>query len=114
MFNKLLYRAKDSSLSLGIKKVINMKIKNFGNVSKLNLDTKNKKIYLDVNLKGEEKTLELTANSYFFKEEKDKYYLVISDVTSSRKWLTIVFKTYMDKQEIEVPKEYMKVIEAVI
>ena len=94
--------------------MINSKIKNFGNVSKLNLDTKNKKIHLDVDLKGEEKILGLTVNSYSFKEKNDKYYLIISDITSSREWLTIVFKSYMDKQELEIPKEYRKVIEAVI
>ena len=114
MFDKLLYSAKDLSLSIVIKKMINMKIKNFANVSKCNLDTKNKNIYLEIDLKGEEKILGLTVNNYSFKEKNDKYYLVISDISSSRKWLTIIFKRYIDKQEFEIPKEYMNVIEVVI
>jgi sporulation protein YlmC with PRC-barrel domain len=114
MFNNILHRGKDLALSLGIKKVINLKIKKFGNISNLSLDTKNKKINLELVLKGEEKALEVIVNNYTFEEKQNKYYLIASDIESSREWLTIILEEYIDKQEFEIPKEYMKMIEAVI
>ena len=42
MFNQLLNTGKDLAVSLTIKKVINMKINKFGEVSKLDFNTTNK------------------------------------------------------------------------
>lgn len=114
MINSLLNKGKDLALSLAIKKVVNMKIVKFGEISKLEFNTNTKTIDIEVELKGEKEILKVFVDQYNIKEENEKHYLVVNHIKSSREWLTSVLKEYVNNEKFEVPSEYVKILEAVI
>lgn len=113
MFN-LLNQGKDLALSVTVKKIINMKIKKFGEVSFLALDSQNKTMELEVLLKGEQEELKAKVHKYSIENREEKYYLVIHNVETSREWLNLVLEEYLHNEEFELPEKYIGVIQAVV
>ena len=114
MFKNILNRGKDVALSIGIKKVVNLKIKKYGEVSKLDFSSETKTIDVEVTLKGERDIIKVFVDKYSIKEELGRHYLVVNNITSSREWLTSVLEKYITNKKFEVPSEYVKVLKAVI
>ncbi|MGV6830351.1 MAG: hypothetical protein ACWA5P_02155 [bacterium] len=114
MINSLLNKGKDLALSMAMKKVINMKIINFGEVSMLEFNTESKTIDFEVELKGEIDKLKVYVHEYNLKNEGEKHYLTVNYIESSKEWLNSILKEYVNNQKIEVPSEYVKVLKAVI
>ena len=114
MFNGLLNKGKDLALSLAIKTVINKKIEKFGGISKLEFNTDNKTIDIEVQLKGETEILKVFVDQYEIKKEKSQHYLVVNHIKSSKEWLTSVLEEYVNNEKFEVPSEYVKILKAVI
>jgi len=113
MFN-LLNKGKDVALSATIRKLLNMKIEKFGHVSKLELDSTLKTMFLEVALRGEVELLEIQVEKYSIEEENNKFYLQIHELKTSREWLNIVILEYLENQKIELPSQHIKLIKAVI
>lgn len=114
MFNQLFNTGKDLAVSLTLKKVINMKINKFGEVSKLDFNTTNKTIDIEVNLKGEEKVLNVFVDQYNIQEENNKHYLIVDEIRSSKEWISSLLKKYVNNEKFELPNEYVKILKAVI
>ena len=55
---------KDKALSKSLEVAINLKIKEYGEMLKLNLDSQNKTIEFEVMLKGEKEPLKVFVNNY--------------------------------------------------
>ena len=110
----LLNKGKDIALSTAIKMAINKVITKYGSVVKLELDSQEKKIDLEVFLKGEKDILKVKVNQYSIEEKNHKNFLILKDVKTSREWLNLVIKNYLSSQEFEIPNEYAKIVKAVI
>ncbi len=114
MFKKILHKSKDVALSTTLKTVINNKLKKFGTVSYLKLNTKDKKIELKLGLKGELESLQVTVHRYEIKEIEEKYYLVAYDIETSREWINLVANEYLYNEKFEIPQKYVKAMKAII
>ena len=114
MFKKILHKSKDIALSSTLKTVINNKLKKFGTVSYLTLNTKDKKIELTIGLKGELEPLQVVVHRYEIKEIEEKYYLVAYDIETSREWINLVAKEYIYNEKFEIPQKYVKTMKALI
>jgi len=110
----LLYKGKDKALSTTILSILNKKLKKFGTISELRLDTKNKKIRLKIGLKGELESLLITIHKYEIKEIDEKHYLIVQDIDTSREWINLVAKEYFHNEKFEIPKKFVKITKAVI
>jgi hypothetical protein len=96
-----------------IKKAFNRKIKRFGTMLSLNLDSKNKCITLNVLLAGEESPLEIDIGRYDIVNHDEKYYLEINDVSTSRRWLNVLANETLNGEKIEIPSKIAKLIKVV-
>ena len=105
---------KDKALSKAILVILNKKLKKFGTISELKLDTKNKKIALKIGLKGELEPLLVTIHRYEIKEIDKKYYLIAHDIETSREWINLVAKEYFYNEKFEIPKKLVKITKALI
>ena len=110
----LLNKGKDKALSKAILTILNKKLKKFGIISELKLDTKSKKITFKVGLKGELEPLLVTVHRYEIREIEEKYYLVAHDIETSREWINLLAKEYFDNEKFEIPKKLVKMTKAVI
>ena len=105
---------KDKALSTAIKTAINLKIKEFGEMLRLNLDSQNKKIELELMLLGEKEPLYVEVGSYEISEEDGKHYLIAKDIKTSREWINIVAKNYLENQKFEIPANVAEILKIIV
>ena len=75
---------KDKALSKGAKIAINKQVHEYGELTKLNLNSKFKSIDLGILLHGESKNIKVQIEHYEITEDN---HLRISGVTTSKSWL---------------------------
>lgn len=110
MFSSL----KDKALSKSLETIINLKIKEYGEMLKLNLDSKEKSIEFEIMLKGEQEPLQVYVSNYVISEEDGKYYLYAEDIKTSREWINIVAENYLKDQKIELTEKIAKTLQILI
>ena len=110
----MLKALKDKALSMAIETAINLKIKEFGKMLKLNLDSIKKTIELELMLKGEKEPLSVFISEYTISEENGKYYIHAKDIKTSREWINIVAENYLKDEKIEIPEKIAKTLQILI
>ena len=110
MFKKM----KDAALSKGAKVALNSYIKEYGKMLKLNLDSKNKSIALEVLLDGEKETLSVNVQRYELIEENGKNLLKIYGIQTSRAWINTIAGSYLEGKAFEIPEEYAKMLKVIV
>jgi len=105
---------KDKALSKAVIAAVNLKIKEYGKMLKLNLDSTNKTIELEIMLKGEKEPLKVFVNSYEISEEDGKYFLYAKDIKTSREWINIIAENYLKGEKIELPEKIAKTLQILI
>jgi hypothetical protein len=117
MFGKLgdaVKDGKDKALSMAIKKAINFKLKEIGEMLELKLDSKQKTLDLEVLLDGEKEALGIHIGTYTIDEIEGKYFLSVKDITTSRAWINTLIEQYFQQNRFEIPEEYAKMLKVVI
>jgi len=112
MFEKFV-GLKDKALSKALEFAINLKIKEYGEMLNLKLDSQNKTIELELMLLGEKEPLNVYVGSYEISEENGKFYLTAKNIKTSRKWINIVAKNYLENQKFEIPENIAKTIKII-
>jgi len=110
----MLKNLKDKAISAIVKTVINLKIKEVGKMLRLNLDSQNKKIELELMLLGEKEPLYVEVGSYEISEEEGRYFLIVKDIKTSREWINIVAKNYLENQKFEIPENVAKTLKIIV
>ena len=110
MFKKM----KDTALAKGAKIAINNQIKEYGKMLKLNLDSKQKSIEIEVMLDGENTPLSVHVKNYEIIENEDKYFLKLHGISTSRAWINVVASSYLEAKSFELPREYAKLLKVVV
>jgi hypothetical protein len=107
-------RLKDKALSKAAQVAINLKIKEVGEMLKLNLDSENKTIELELMLKGEKEPLYVKVGKYEISQEGEKYYLVAKDINTSREWINVVASNYLENQKFEIPQKIAQTLKVLV
>ena len=109
----MLKNLKDKAISATVKTAINLKIKEFGEMLNLKLNSQNKTIELKLILLGEKEPLYVRVGNYDISNEGEKYYLMTKDIKTSKEWINIVAKNYLENQKFEIPKNIAKTIKII-
>ncbi len=110
MFKKM----KDATLSKAAKIAINNQIKEYGKMLKLNLDSTQKSIEIEVMLDGEHEPLKVHVQNYELTQESGKHLLKVHGVTTSRAWINTVASSYLEGKAFEIPSEYAKMLKVIV
>ena len=110
----MLKKIKDATLSKGAKIAINNQIKEYGKILKLNLDSTQKSIEMEVMLEGEHEPLSVHVKNYEMTEANGKHFLKVHGMTTSRVWINTIASSYLEGKTFEVPAEYAKMLKIVI
>jgi hypothetical protein len=104
---------KDKAVSFALGQVINFKIKEFGEMLNLKLDSQNKTIELELMLLGEKEPLSIEVGNYEVCEEDGQYYLIAKDIKTSREWINIIAKNYLEDQKFEISQHIADTIKII-
>ena len=110
----MLQKMKDTALSHGARIAINTQMKAYGKVQKLNLDSKEKSIALEIMLEGEIESLSVHIETYELTETDGHHQLKVSGVTTSRAWINTVASDYLEGKAFDITEEYAKMLKSVL
>jgi hypothetical protein len=110
----MIRKIKDSALSKGAKAAVNMQIKEYGRMLKLDLDSKTKSIVLEVMLEGETEPLQVEVSRYELREENGKYLLKLFGIKTSRTWINTLAVHYLEGKAFNIPAEYARLLKVVV
>ncbi|MRJ02344.1 MAG: hypothetical protein GXO19_05495 [Epsilonproteobacteria bacterium] len=102
---------KDRTLSFTAREAINLYLKDLGKVLQLKIDSKRNSIEVEVLLAGEEKPIELTIGRYEICREGEKYYIVVGEIGSSRRWITALARRYLEGHRFEIPENLARILQ---
>jgi len=101
---------KDKVVSASLRKFLQPYMKDIGHIKELKIDSDKKIISLYIELNGEHCPVHIVASDYEIIQETGRTYLVISKISTSRQWLTIVAETYLIGKRFELPEKYSPII----
>jgi len=70
-------------------------------MTKLEIDSENKTINLDLQLKGEAETIRVTISNYKLVENGTCTFIEVDDITASREWINALLAEPAVKQKIK-------------
>ncbi|WP_292658139.1 hypothetical protein [Nitratifractor sp.] len=105
---------KDKTLSRGLALALDKRIRQYGRILDLQLDSRNKRLELEILLKGEVEPLRVRIENYEVREEAGHWYLLAKELKSSREWIDILAREYLSQRPIEIPERYAKMLRMVI
>jgi len=96
-----------------IKTYLNFKFKKVLKVLELKFDPKNDKIYLSLQLKGENEPLIVNIDKFELIEKENKKYLKLSNIKTNKEWLNIIVEQFVDNNHFEISDKIFKLLKLV-
>jgi hypothetical protein len=99
---------KDRTTAAAIKLWLNDKIKRYGLMLELKLDTKNKTVFCSLQLRGESSPVEIRVQQYELLEQGPTGFVVRLDgkkVETSREWLTRMIQDHLGERDLPIPEK---------
>ncbi|HTD68650.1 MAG TPA: hypothetical protein VK846_19180 [Candidatus Limnocylindria bacterium] len=83
-------------------------LKPYGVLTKLKLNSTERSIDAELELKGETQPVQIQVRGYEVQEEGEHTYLVIKNLETSREWLTTLARDFAVERPFEVPGSVKK------
>ncbi|PAF51760.1 hypothetical protein BKH43_00555 [Helicobacter sp. 13S00401-1] len=107
---------KDDLISKASHKLLESKLKGvIEKMLKLNLDSTNKTIDLEVKLKGESESIKVYITGYkLVKLDDERALLYFETIQTSREWIDTLIKLYFKDKPVPIPTKYAETLGIVI
>ncbi len=105
---------KDIAISKGLQVTANNLIQEYGRVLKLNVNSQDKSIDLEVMLEGELEPISVKIGRYTVTEENGKKFITVDNIETSRAWLNKVANNFLNGKRFALPQKYADIIESII
>ena len=99
MFNRIKDQATGPLAGL----FFNVLLKPYGTMTNLQIDSKNKTITCELDLKGESTPLKINCLSYRLVEEGEATFFEITRVETSREWINVLCDEYLKQRRFKLP-----------
>jgi len=100
-------KLKDSVVSYFIEKYLPKIVREYiSKELKFKIDSINKKITLEVLLKGESEIIKIEVYGYKIVEKNKAIFFEFDKIVTSREWLNVLIENYKSHIPSEIPKEY--------
>jgi|SRR5271157_411703 hypothetical protein len=103
-FKRILQKPIDAILSAVAKRYADKQLLGIGSIAAFSLNSMEKKVSVSLDLKGEKETIRLDVLKYDILKEGRKFYFVAKELSSSREWIEVVAKTYLQEKRMEIPR----------
>lgn len=94
---------KDSALALGLKRYLNERFGDYGEIEDCEVDTEAGQMHLRVLLRGEHKSITAAIDRYELQREGQDVYVVLKSLSSSREWLTQLLGKLLSGKRYKIP-----------
>lgn len=94
---------KDRALSAALKKILEPKVRKYGRLARITLDSSQRSLQAEVLLHGETETVTLSIGRYDIVTEGDDRFLVMHDIRASREWLERFAQDFLEGRTVRIP-----------
>ncbi len=89
--------------SKAAKAFVNERIKNYGQVGELTIDSKRRRIDVVCQLIGEVSPIGVTIANYTVEQEGGKTFIQVNDSSATRPWMQAAMRDHLHGRKFEVP-----------
>ncbi len=100
----------DNTVAVGLKQIINEKIKSFGHVEKLLLNSGQKRLEIALQLRGETEPLRVTVTNYELVKYGDSAVVLIKELNTSKEWVNALWLERIKQFKFEIPPQYASMV----
>jgi hypothetical protein len=104
----VLNQAKDAGASMAIEKWLARELAEYGELTALDINSREKKLELTILLKGETDPVQLHVDRYELVDHQGRASLRVQEVRASRPWLQSLFRNFLVGAAIPIPAQYAK------
>ena len=94
---------KDGALSIGLRKLVNEKFGEYGEVQDCDIDTGKNRLVLRALLRGESAPITAIIDRYEIERSGDDVYIVLHKLSASREWLTQLLRRIGEGKRYKIP-----------
>jgi hypothetical protein len=113
-FKELLGRGKDASASLVLEKLIRDRLTDYGRVSNFSLDSRRRRMEIEILLRGETDALTIIVEEYEVVSDSTGTHFIIQQATASREWIQRVLENFVLRKRFAVPEKYSRLVKLVV
>ncbi|HEX4872580.1 MAG TPA: hypothetical protein VFV27_09725 [Nevskiaceae bacterium] len=103
MLGQLAKGMKDGALGLALKSYLNERLREFGEVLDVQVDTGASRLTLRALLKGEKEAVSASIERYEIEREGEDRYITLRSFGSSRPWLTLLLTKLFTGKRYKLP-----------
>ena len=95
--------AKDRAVEASARAFLERKLKNFGQINYLRMDTRNRTASITLTLKGEVSPITIEIHNYEVTRRDGVSWIRVNNVTASREWMGLALQEYLVGQQFKLP-----------
>jgi hypothetical protein len=102
--NDAVIAMKDKALQAGLRAFLNRQYERFGSITRLEIDSRARRMDVELSLKGESEPIQIEVCAYELVEREGRMFIRVLDAKASRKWLTGALAEFVVGKELAVPE----------
>jgi hypothetical protein len=110
---KLINPVKDKLISAALKKMLNFKLNEIGEILKVDFNSSRKSFSTKLSLKGETCPLDIHLENYRFFKDGNRCLLTVETIKTSKEWLTCLMDAHFKGKELELPANLLPIIKLI-
>src|SRR5690606_20178654 len=107
-------QAKDAGASIAIEHLLAKQLEPYGELKELRLNSRERKVHLEVLLKGELHSLGVDVLDYELQSAADQDYIVLKRVVDSREWVTELLRNFVVGRRHPIPHQHSRMVRLVL
>lgn len=101
---------RDRAVEAGARAYVNGKIDRFGSVTRFELNSRERTLLLELELKGETSPISVAVGSYYITEDNGARYIAFGNVQASREWIGLALVQYLAGRRFKLPDALSNVL----
>ncbi len=94
---------RDRAISAALKKLLEPRVKRYGRLTRITLDSSQRSLRAEVLLHGETEPVTLSIGRYDMVTEGGRGFLVMHDIRASREWLERLAQDFLEGRTVRIP-----------
>ena len=101
---------RDMSASMLARRLLQQRFSKYGQVTRLQLDSKNKQIHAEVLLTGEQEPLTIAVHRYEIVVQGADQCFIVREASASRSWMNHALNDFVIGRSFSIPRQYTPLV----
>jgi hypothetical protein len=113
-FKEMALAVKDAGASFMVERAVAHRLQPYGRMLNLSIDSKTKRIRLEILLKGETEPIAITIDEYQLTSAAGADFVRINKASASREWIHALLQDFALGKTIPLPEKYSNMVKSLL